>query len=366
MIGDDAVTDDEINREPPTSPETPDQAAPEWAYAFGKPTHRGRIRTTLDDFQVTEQLSFTPTGAGEHLFLYVRKQGVNTDRVALALANFAQVPRRLVSYAGLKDRHAIAQQWFSIHLPLTCEVDWTACGDPSFTVLNTIRHSRKLKSEAIAHNAFRIVIRSVCGDPETLNARWQRLIHEGVPNYFGEQRFGRDGNNLAQAEALFRGQRRDMDRYQRGLYLSAARSYLFNQVLSHRIQQGTWNQALSGDVLMLDGRHSCFPIQQPEADIVARVAHLQLHPTGPLWGSGDLLSQGDVQALEYQVAAAYPLLKQGLEKAGLKQERRALRVRLAAPDLQWLDEATVVVQFVLPTGVYATTVLREWLCYQSG
>jgi tRNA pseudouridine13 synthase len=331
-------------------------------FAHDQPVLSGRLRAIPEDFQVREEIPFTLDGAGEHVWLWVRKRGANTDWVARRLAERAGVPPGAVSYAGLKDRHAVTEQWFSVHLPGRAEPDWSANPDPDFTVLNAIRHSRKLRRGALSGNAFRITIRELDGDPAELAARFQRIVATGVPNYFGEQRFGHEQGNLERAEAMLRGELKVLDRHQRGLYLSAARSALFNAVLARRVADGTWNQALPGEVLMLAGSHSIFAIDEVDETIRQRVADFDLHPTGPLWGAGELRSGVTVQELEEAVAATLPVFREGLATAGLEQERRALRLAVRDATLKFPDARTAVVDFKLPAGAYATTVLRELVC----
>lgn len=340
-------------------------------YATTLPNLSGAIRRTPEDFQVWEELGFTASGSGEHALLRVRKRNANTEWVARQLAAFASVTPLAVSYAGRKDRHAVTEQWFSIHLPGRPDPDWVACGDDSFSVLEHHRHHRKLRRGALRGNAFLIVIRDLHGDPAELATRLQQIAQHGVPNYFGEQRFGHDATNLAQAEALLAGRLRVRDRSQRGLYLSAARGWVFNQVLARRLTDGSWDQALPGDVLLVDGRQSVFVVGTEDAgkpldmanslddSLRQRVASLELHPTGPLWGHGALLSQGTVRAVEQAVAAEWSTLCQGLEQAGLEAARRALRLRVQ--DLAWhqSDLTSLTLRFRLTAGAYATTVLRE-------
>ncbi len=328
------------------------------SYVNAPPSLTAHIRRQPEDFQVIEELGFVPDGVGEHSFLRIRKRDANTQWVAERIAAFAQQPVSAVSYAGMKDRHAVTEQWFSVHLPGRLDPDWSACGDEYFSVLQQQRHSRKLRRGALKGNSFRIVLRELQGDRVELEARLQRVLKQGVPNYYGEQRFGRQGGNLAKAQALFSG-RRVRNRHQRGLYLSAARSWLFNQVLSRRLSAATWNQILPGDLMMLEGSHSVFPVTDVDADLQRRLLELDIHPTGPLWGQGMPFSQGEVQALETEIAAQHSDLAEGLVRAGLKQERRALR--LCVQNLMWNNEKAdvLVLHFRLSAGAYATMVLRE-------
>lgn len=329
------------------------------AYSNGVPQGTGRIRVTPEDFRVSEDLGFEPAGHGEHVLVQIRKRAVNTDWVARRLAAFAGVPLRSVSYSGMKDRFAIAEQWFSVHFPRGVEPNWLACNDPTFEVLRAVRHARKLKRGAHKGNGFRIVIRDVRGDCGEVEARLQHAATHGVPNYFGPQRFGRNGENVARAEAMFLGRERVKDRYRRGLYMSAARAHFFNEVLTVRVARGDWNKAILGDVMMLDGTRSVFRLDTLSNSDDRRIAGLDIHATGPLWGKGELPSGQQVQALEQEVGSRFPVLRDGLEEAGLSQERRALRLRLRLPSLERFGNGNVIVAFHLPRGTFATTVLRE-------
>lgn len=323
------------------------------------PRLQGRLRAVPEDFLVREELGFTLEGSGEHAWLWVRKRDANTDWVARRLAERAGVPVGAIGYAGLKDRHAVTEQWFSVHLPGRPEPDWADSDEADFAVLKAVRHSRKLRRGALTGNAFRIVIRELDGDPAEMLERLGLVAAIGVPNYFGEQRFGREGSNLEHAAAMLRGEEKVRDHHRRGLYLSAARAALFNAVLARRVTDRTWNRALAGEVLMLDGSHSIFDAAELDDTLRQRVAEFDLHPTGPLWGTGELRSGGSARELEEAVAATLPTFRDGLAAVGLRQERRALRLTARDATLEFPDARTAVLNFRLPAGAYATTVLRE-------
>jgi len=327
-------------------------------YACGKPSATALIRRQPEDFRVTEQLSFPLDGEGQHVFLFIQKSNLNTDQVSAALAKFANVKQVAVGYAGLKDRQAVTRQWFSVDLAGKPEPDWSSLESDDLKVLEVTRHGRKLKRGAIAANHFELVLAEFEGEREEMEQRLQKIKLSGVPNYFGEQRFGRNEANLRQAEKMMTNDKLRIKRHQRSLYLSAARSFLFNMVLSQRVADQTWNSALAGDVFMLDGSHSIFVPEEIDDDIKRRVADGDIHPTGPLWGVGELMTQHSVLQLERQVLEAYPQWRELLEKAGMKQERRALRLPVNAMESDWRDK-DVVLKFGLPAGSYATVVLRE-------
>lgn len=325
-------------------------------YAFGDPPCQGTVRASPEDFQVDELLGFEPDGSGEHVCLHIRKRSVNTAEVAKQLVRLAGVKNMDVSYAGLKDRHAVTTQWFSVYLGNKPEPDWTQLESDAVQILIATRHERKFRRGTLKGNRFKLCIRDLKGDAADIERRLRTIAAEGVPNYFGEQRFGYD--NLDKATAMFERRIKIKDRNKRSLYLSAARSAIFNHVLSKRVAAASWNRALNGDVMMLDGSHSVFPLDQVDDKIMRRIKGHDIHPTGPLWGRGELCGSGEVKELEQLCAADYALFCEGLERAGMKQERRALR--LSVRELGWqLAGDTLELGFFLPPGSYATAVLRE-------
>ncbi|MBI5460700.1 MAG: tRNA pseudouridine(13) synthase TruD [Gammaproteobacteria bacterium] len=328
-------------------------------HAFGGPAGTGQLRVEPEDFIVRELPICEPDGTGEHVWLWVRKRNANTDWVARQLARFAGVTPREVSYAGLKDRHAVTEQWFSVQLPGKTDPDWTAARIEGVEILRAVRHSRKLKRGALRGNAFEIRIRALRGERAVVDERLQAIVARGMPNYFGEQRFGRDGGNLAAAAAMLRGEGPRLERHVRGLYLSAARSFLFNQVLATRVRDGSWERALPGDALQLDGRRAWFIADAADADIETRLRDFDVHPTGPLWGRGVPATQDAARAFEGACLAQFDDWCAGLERAGLEQDRRALRVRVRELDWTWGDTDALTLRFSLPAGSYATALLRE-------
>lgn len=343
----------------------PTQDTPAWIgcaalpRAHGGPAGRARLRQELEDFQVEEDLGFAPDGEGEHQLLWVRKRGANTEWVGRQLAAFAGLPQQAVSWAGLKDRHAVTTQWFCVHTGVKGGPDWSALVSDEFVVLEAHHHRRKLRPGYLAGNRFRIRLRGFDGDRTTLAQRLDKVAERGVPNYFGEQRFGRGEGNLHRAQALFAGEMRHAPRHQRGLWLSAARSQLFNQVLALRVERGDWNRTLAGDCLQLAGSNSFFLAEAPDAALIARVQAGELHPSGPLWGRGTPASRGEAVEVEAAALAGFDPWLQGLAAAGMDQERRPLRLIPADWSWTWVDDADLELAFRLPAGAFATAVLRE-------
>ncbi|HEY9108406.1 MAG TPA: tRNA pseudouridine(13) synthase TruD [Roseateles sp.] len=311
---------------------------PPWPHAYPASGASAMLKLLNADFSVTELPLQLPSGAGEHLWLDVEKNGANTAFVAQQLADAAGVREWDVGYAGLKDRYAITRQWFSIYLPKGGTPDLTQLQHPEFKVLGQSRHVKKLRPGDLQGNRFRIVLRDVSGDRDAIEANLQAVASQGVPNYFGAQRFGHDGGNVEQGRAMLAREVRVRNPKKKGIYLSAVRSFIFNEVLALRIQQGLWGQTLPGDVMDEAGR-----------------------PTGPLWGRGRVSTTDQAQALENGVAERHATLCDGMEHAGLDQERRALVARPVDMAWEWPQADQLVLTFSLPAGTYATSVLDEIL-----
>lgn len=335
----------------------------ELPHAHGGPPLAGRLRATPEDFRVEELLGFEPSGSGEHAFLTVEKRGANTEWVARRLAAHAGIGPAAVGYAGLKDRHAVARQYFTVHLPGRADPDWLALSDPEFRVVAATRHARKLPRGALAGNRFVLVLRELRGERALAESRLDALARRGAPNYFGEQRFGRDEGNLARARAMFAGRR--VGPHERGLLLSAARSAIFNRLLAARVAAGTWDVAQPGDVFQFDRGGSVFGPAPDDPSVAERVGAGTIHPTGPLWGKGALPTAGAIAEAEAAAAAVEAGLADGLVRAGVEAQRRALRLLPAAMAWDWVDAATLRVEFALGKGAYATALLREVLVWQA-
>lgn len=332
-----------------------EKALPAWRRAHGGPAITARARSVADDFQVTEVLGFDLSNDGEHDFLLVEKSNANTLWVARGLARQAGVPVRDVGYAGLKDRHAKTVQWFSVRRASAAGTNWDALELPGVRVLEVGRNQRKLRPGAHSGNEFRIALRDVKGIDDRLEGILASCRDLGVPNYFGEQRFGRNFGNIEMALAFFAGRR--MKRDDRSLAISAARSLLFNEMLDRRVGDGSWNTILPGDLANLDGSGSVFAVESVDDELVRRCREFDIHPSAALWGRGQPGSRGAVAELELSVASAHPDLAAGLERHA-EQSRRALR--LYPRDLRWsLDNDVLWLEFFLTSGSYATAVLRE-------
>jgi tRNA pseudouridine13 synthase len=295
------------------------------------------FRTEPEDFFVDEQLGFEMLGSGEHLCLHIEKRNQNTVWVARQLAELAGIKQMDVGYCGLKDRHAVTRQWFSLYLG-SREINWESINLEGCTVLAGAKNDKKLRRGMHAGNTFRIRLRNVMGDPHLLDKRWQDIGHQGVPNYFGEQRFGYDGSNLQQAQALLAVHARIWRERKNQFAVSALRSYLFNIVLADRVRTGEWRDVVEGD-------------PQPFS-------------TGPLWGRGRSISLEILAERERDLLEPYAPFCEKLEHLGLQQERRVLLLQPTDVSSEHGGNDWVL-HFSLPPGTYATGVLRELLALKN-
>jgi len=357
-------------------------------YAFGKPEVTGVYKVIPEDFIVEEQVAFELSGEGEHLWCWVEKKNENTDWVSQQLAKWAGVSPSKVGVAGQKDRHAVTRQWFSIQLPGQNNPKLADFNVDNVRLLKMVRHQRKLQTGGLSGNRFTLTIRHIHGENAdlitTLQSRLNLIKTAGVPNYFGEQRFGIHGRNIKQGIKLLAGELPKVKRNQKSMYLSAIRSWMFNVLLSERLANSNWNQLLPGDVLQLEGSNKWF-LEDGSADLESRLALLDLHPTGALYGKGTLPTQHEALAVENKIAALFSEWIAGLQNYGVQQDRRALRVVPLYFEWQWLSSTggssneltkafnkltedhrwqtnpVLQVSFTLRPGSYATMVMRELL-----
>lgn len=332
---------------------------PEWPFSLGVPEASGLIRSCPEDFVVEEIPRLVPEGEGSHLWLWVEKRSANTDWVARELAKVAGCPQRDVGYAGLKDRHAITRQWFSVPGSDVTLENIENARIEGVNILECRKHTRKLKRGTLNGNRFNLRIREFKGDAGQAEHRLEQIRADGVPNYFGPQRFGHQGRNVEQGYNLLK-KRARLPRNKKSIYLSALRSFLFNQVLAERVRRGNWNSMINGELAMLDGTQSIFPCEIPDTDIEERCKRLDIHPTGPMPGDAGTQPTADAAELEQLVLRNWPQLTKLLTAQRVQASRRALRLYPA--ELKWsFSGSDMELAFVLPPGTYATTVLREVL-----
>jgi len=320
----------------------------------------GVIRTNPEDFKVTEINDIELSGAGEHLWLYIQKKGCNTDWVANQLSNVCQVPRRQVGYAGLKDRHAVTQQWFSVQLSKVTDIKKIESALPDeVTILKSNKHSRKIKTGQLEANQFEIVVRDIKGDKEQIENNINKVIKNGVPNYFGPQRFGHDMGNIQKAQDWFSGTYKAKTKNLKSLLISTSRSHIFNTIVAQRIKNNTWYTPIQGDILQLNKSHSWFHSSDATpVEITKRLNEFDVHLTAAMYGEDDVQSRDECEILETNIASKFPIYQTGFEKYRLKQDRRAMRICPIDLTYEWIDEY-LKLTFQLTPGAYATGILRE-------
>jgi len=334
-------------------------------YPYGKPVISGLLKSQVEDFKVSENLGFEPTGEGEHLFLWIEKSMLTTHELIECVARDFSVKARDVGYSGLKDKFAVTRQWLSLYLP--GQMKRLKLPDISqYNLLTQTWHNKKLRPGSHRSNDFEVIIRDIETVPETSQQQFDLIRSQGMANYFGQQRFGRQDDNVERALHAFSNARRarKLSRSKRSLYLSALRSFLFNCILCRRIEQGYWNKLLRGDVFMLSGSQSIF--YQPIDDVLLeRFKQFDLSSTISLYGSGNRLLQDHALELEDQVLAEYRTIEQCLIQQKAKLQMRATRVAVEELNLDHDPvENTLRISVTLPRGSYFTSLLNH--CIDTG
>jgi tRNA pseudouridine13 synthase len=332
-----------------------------WNYLGPPPIQSGIIKSRPQDFIVREKLGYDLLGEGEHIYLWVRKEQLNTAYLAEQIAKFTKLPLRAVTYAGRKDKHAVTEQWFGVHKPGKAEYDWDKLAVPGAKVIKAIRHNKKLRTGVLKGNHFELLVREISSF-EGIEERLQSLSENGVPNYFGPQRFGDSrydprGSNLVLAEKMILGEE-IRNRNKRSMAISALRSWLFNEYVSARIEDNCYQQPLVGDVMQLSGSASFFNADIIDPTILQRLNIRDIQISAPMWGAGNLASQDTAAEFENRLALKHPKVTETLTNLGLKQERRP--ISLYPQDISWeMDNSQLSLRFTLPAGAFATSVLRE-------
>lgn len=336
---------------------------PDWPCACGGPAGEAWLRSEPEDFFVDERLGFEPDGDGQQVWLRLEKRNANTAWIAGRIAGLAGVREGEVGYSGLKDRRAVTRQWFSVAPKGGIEPDWRRLESDEVRLLESRRSQRKLRRGEHLANGFRLRLRRFVGDRDRCTALLSDIALKGYPNYFGEQRFGTDNANLSGARQWFAGGVRPK-RSEQGYWLSAVRAWLFNRVLARRVEMGNWDLPLPGDLVISSDASRCFPVFKIDDAIRQAVARLELHPTGPLYGTGEPRPSREAGEIEKAVLAEEGIWTQGLDRQRMRPERRTLRA--VAQGLEWAFEGgDLTLAFELPPGAYATVLLREVVRYQT-
>ncbi len=326
------------------------------AYLFGKPAQAGRLKAEFADFIVKEELGYDLSGDGEFVAVKIRKTDANTLFVGEKLAEFAGISAKNMSYAGLKDRHAVTEQWFCLHLAGKETPDFSQFQLDSVEIIAVTRHNRKIRVGSLAGNHFELLLREV-KKSDDLTARLQQIQAVGFPNYFTEQRFGRDGHNLTQAQRWAKGEISVKDRKKRSFYLSAARSEIFNLVVSNRIELGLTQQVLENDLMQLAGSNSWFVAKAEELAALNKRLELQdILLTAPLVGENSTTQI--VSEYEQKIVVEHQDLLALMAKERMNSARRAMFCK--PQHFEWLfEEEGLRLKFFLDAGSYATALVRE-------
>lgn len=325
-------------------------------YLLGTPQQTGRLKAEFADFIVREELGYPLAGEGEFVAVKVRKTNANTLFVGEQLAKFVGISVKNMSYAGLKDRHAVTEQWFCLHLAGKETPDFSTFECEGIEILEVTRHNRKIRTGALEGNYFELLLRDVV-ETDELKQRLNQLQEIGFPNYFTEQRFGRDGHNLTQAQRWASGEISVKDRKKRSFYLSAARSEVFNLVVSQRIADQQMQTVLLGDYLQLAGSNSFFEVKAEDLmQSQQRLDENDVLLTAPLIGENSLQQNGN--ECEEAIVAQHENLINLMKKERMNAARRAI---LCKPqDLRWQFEPEGLrLTFFLNSGSYATGLVRE-------
>ncbi len=346
------------------------------SYLEFAPAVSAKLKVAFTDFKVEENLGFEPTSSGEHIFLKVKKINLSTLDVARKLSEITGLKMSSIGYSGMKDKRGECVQWFSIPFQEELENLIGSLENDQLMVITKHLNTRKLRIGSHKENNFRIKLRDCRGEKSEFERRLYRVMEQGIPNYFGVQRFGKHMNNIRTVMNLaqerpnlltpeFSKKRMAKSVLNKGILISAARSYVFNQVLSTRIESGNWNEYVPGDVINLDGTDSYFLVANDQWDdtLEERLNNFDIHISGPLAGIIAQEYKYVTKSKAADIEGVYlikfrPLVKKLIEMNVLAS-RRPMRFR--PKDLRWSWEGDDILDlsFSLRRGCYATSLLRE-------
>ncbi len=335
-------------------------------YPYGQAECSGKIKQQPEDFKVAEQLGFSFTGAGEHLFLYVQKIGLTTHELVNIIADELAVPVRQIGYSGLKDKYAITQQWLSVQLP-GCKQQPVITETEQFQILHREWHDKKLRVGVHKTNQFEITVRNIEGSVEQLSAIIGKIKNHGFANYFGEQRFGTQKDNVGQALRILNNRHKSkrLTRTKKSLFISSLRSELFNQILSNRITRSFWQQPVEGDASMLAGTQSVF-VEPISDEIIRRYIEFDIHSGVSLFGIGESRLSLLAEELENEVLSANPEICETLQNQKVKRSFRANRAVARNLQVEYLPEKDEIkLNVELDKGVYLTTLLNHFINFDG-
>ena len=341
-------------------PSAADTSALPYLVATGDPID-GEIRARPEDFVVEEVPAYLPIGEGDHLYVRFEKVGLDTTEAVKRIAHAMGANPREAGYAGMKDRHAITTQWASFLFGDAEKLDGATI--EGVRILERARHGNKLRTGHLAGNRFTLRVRGAPSDAlELARERLEELARRGVPAFFGAQRFGHGGGNLTRAARwILEGGHAPRKGFERKLGVSTLQSALFNELLAERVRESTMDDALPGDLMRKEGSGGLFVTEDATADR-ERVRAFEITPTGPMFGARMRWPEEEARAREEACRSRWGLDDERLERfrgAG-EGTRRPYRMAITEASAE-ADEEGLVFRFVLPSGGYATMVLREVL-----
>lgn len=325
----------------------------------------GKLKERDEDFIVEEIPLYGPSGEGQHVYVRLARKGMTTRDVENRLKDLFGLKNRAIGYAGKKDKHAWTTQTFSLDMPKAelDEVRQTLEGEEDFELVWVERHRNKIKRGHLVGNLFTVAITDT--DPEAGEALERaREVAEaiearGVANFYGEQRFGKYGDNAEQGLEIIRGERREGRRWLRNLLKNSYQSELFNQWLSARIDRGWFSEIFEGDVAKKTDTGGLFDVEDIEQER-PRFQDREIVYTGPMYGDELWWASGTPGELEKEVFEAAEVTMEELAAANLRGSRR--RALLYLEELEVSEHPRgVQVKFSLPKGAYATVVMREFM-----
>lgn len=349
--------------------------ASSWAYANQKPTSKGVLKAKPEDFVVDEIIDIEFAGQGEHVWLNIEKQSLNTVDLVRALSDFAGIKQKDVGYSGMKDKHAVTRQWFSLCKTGIPELDFSSFELPNARLLSVEQHDRKLRLATHRYNQFEIVISDLDLSEADLHRRIECIQQNGVPNYFGPQRFGNGMLNLKRSLDYFSSGESIRDKRLRGLLYSSMRSWLFNCMLHNRVEQNNWNRLVNGEAVILNGSKSYFFCDKSsDEQLESRIESLDIHPAQPMYGAdmneqwskmrqtkgsdGDARNIESLIQMQASVIGQYEVFSKALNASGMKADYRPLRIKVERLSYELADDK-LVLKFRLLPGQFATSVIRE-------
>ena len=320
----------------------------------------GIIKAEAGRFVVEEIPLYEPGDTGDHVYLRLRREGMNTKDICRELAKVFGLREEDIGCAGQKDKHAVAVQTFSLYMPKLAaeEVARRTADQLPVEVLWARRHVNKIRTGHLLGNSFAVVVEECCDDAlEKARAVWTKMGRTGLPNFYGPQRFGAGGENIARGKAALQG-RGPKGKWLRRFLLSSYQAYMFNHWLAERMKCGWFDRLLTGDVAKKTDTGGLFTVEDAEVE-APRFAAGEITYTGPIYGAKMRWAEGEPGALERRIMEDHQVTESMLKKARLDGSRRPARLNLDGLTVEE-HEAGLLFRFALPKGAYATTVIREF------